>query len=63
MDWPQYRDMDGHMGRLFNIRSMPSCFVIDGDGIIRKQVIGRGSVQGAIPEEEIKKGLKALERK
>jgi deoxyinosine 3'endonuclease (endonuclease V) len=52
-----------HADRLFNIRSIPSYFVIDGEGIIHKQVIGWGSNQGAILEDEIKKGLKALERK
>jgi peroxiredoxin len=63
MDWPQYRDKDGHMSHLFNIRPIPSYFVIDGEGIVRRQVIGWGGNQAAVLEDEIKKSLKALERK
>jgi peroxiredoxin len=40
MDWLQYRDADGKLRRLFDIRGFPTYLVIDGHGIIRQRMTG-----------------------
>jgi len=40
MDWLQYRDAEGKLRRLFDVRGFPTYLVIDGDGIIRQRMTG-----------------------
>jgi thiol-disulfide isomerase/thioredoxin len=37
MDWDQIGDSSGDMGRLFKIRTLPTYFVLNADGFIRKR--------------------------
>ena len=34
--WPQYWDADNRICNLYNVRSFPSTFLIDGEGVVRK---------------------------
>ena len=58
MDWPQYRDADERLGRLFRIDGFPTYIVLDGDGILRARRTGYGSGTDAWLEREIRKTLK-----
>ena len=40
MSWPQCRDVEGAVARLLGVRAYPTYFVIDGEGIIRKELRG-----------------------
>jgi thiol-disulfide isomerase/thioredoxin len=60
MEWPHLLDRNGRINGLFNVRAIPTYFVIDAEGIVRRQVIGWDSSKAGILEGEIKKGLKAI---
>jgi thioredoxin-like negative regulator of GroEL len=40
MSWPQYRDQDRRLQEMFGVRAFPTYIVIDGDGIIRHEIMG-----------------------
>lgn len=40
MSWPQYRDHDHRLLRLFRVNAFPTYLVIDGDGIVRQEIRG-----------------------
>ena len=59
MTWPQCRDADERLQRMFGIQGYPTNLVIDGDGIIRREIIGtdpQKSVAG-----QVKDTLKMME--
>jgi tetratricopeptide (TPR) repeat protein len=61
MTWPQYYDEYGKIARLFGVHAFPSYFVIDGEGIVRRKVIGAGNFELGAVEDEVKKGLKKID--
>ncbi len=40
MTWPQYRDVDRHMVKAFEVNSFPTYLVIDGEGSIKQRIAG-----------------------
>jgi len=42
MTWPQYRDVDHRLGRLFEVEGIPSYFTIDSKGVIASELLGEG---------------------
>lgn len=58
--WPHYLDEKREMRRMFDVRSFPTYFVIDGEGIIRQRVQGWRQRTLSILNGEIKKALKEL---
>jgi peroxiredoxin len=48
MDWDQIGDSSGDMGRLFKIRTIPTYFVLNGEGLIRKRTDSVQDVRQAI---------------
>ena len=42
MTWPQYRDTDRRLSQLFEVQALPGYFTIDGDGVIRSELVGGG---------------------
>lgn len=42
MIWPQYRDTDHRLGRLFEVEAIPSYYTIDSDGVIASELLGEG---------------------
>lgn len=61
MRWPQFLDHRRTLPRIFNSQStIPTYVVIDGEGIIRRRVVGWGRNQASTLEREIKKCLKEL---
>ena len=40
MTWPQYRDVDRHMVKAFEVNSFPTYLVIDGEGAIKQRIAG-----------------------
>lgn len=42
MTWPQYRDVDHRLGRLFEVEGIPSYFTIDSKGVIASELMGEG---------------------
>jgi thiol-disulfide isomerase/thioredoxin len=40
MTWPQFLDKDDYLTRTFEIHAFPTYIVIDGDGFIRKRLVG-----------------------
>ena len=62
MDWPQCRDKNDQLGRLFGVRSIPTFMVIDGEGIIRQVIRGENPWQSvAYRLRDTLKSLKELE--
>ena len=53
MSWPQYRDADGRVRRAFQVESVPTYLVIDGDGVIKQRIVGLN------PQETVVHRLKA----
>jgi thiol-disulfide isomerase/thioredoxin len=62
MQWPQYYDEVGQIRRLFGITALPSYLVFDGEGIMRKKIVGAGGFQLSFVEDEIKRDLKKLDQ-
>lgn len=49
MTWPQYRDLDHKLGRLFEVEGIPSYYTIDSNGVIASELLGEGSdVEGRL---------------
>lgn len=49
MTWPQYRDADHRLGRLFEVEGIPSYFTIDSKGVIASELLGEGfDVEGRL---------------
>lgn len=42
MTWPQYRDVNHKLGRLFQVEGIPSYFTIDSKGVIASELLGEG---------------------
>ncbi|GGA67602.1 hypothetical protein GCM10011507_18940 [Edaphobacter acidisoli] len=42
MTWPQYRDVDHKLGRLFEVEGIPSYYTIDSNGVIASELMGEG---------------------
>jgi thiol-disulfide isomerase/thioredoxin len=40
MTWPQVLDKNGHLSGSFDVHAFPTYIVIDGDGVIRKRIVG-----------------------
>ncbi len=40
MTWPQTRDPDSQLMRSFAVRGLPTYIVIDGDGVIEREILG-----------------------
>lgn len=60
MDWPQYRDNNGSLGRTFGIDAVPTCFLIDQDGVVLYRDSGWGNGSEMILAANIAKELKML---
>ncbi len=60
MDWPQYWDRDGKIGRLFGVHAFPSYLVLDREGIVHRALVGGSPFNAMTLESEIKKCLKTL---
>lgn len=63
MVWPQYRDKDRRIHRAFGVRSFPTYYVIDHEGIVRYKSSGAGWAQSADLHEVIRKQMKLLEKR
>ena len=49
MTWPQYRDVDHKLGRLFEVEGIPSYYTIDSNGVIASELLGEGfDVEGRL---------------
>jgi thiol-disulfide isomerase/thioredoxin/Tfp pilus assembly protein PilF len=48
MEWPQYRDANHAVLDAFNVHSYPTYLVIDGDGIIKKRIVGLDPQQSVV---------------
>jgi len=48
MDWPQYLDSDHGMRKLFAVNSFPTYLVIDGEGVVRKRIVGLNPQESVI---------------
>jgi thiol-disulfide isomerase/thioredoxin/Tfp pilus assembly protein PilF len=48
MEWPQYRDSNHAVLDAFNVHSFPTYLVIDGDGIIKKRIVGLDPQQSVV---------------
>lgn len=42
MTWPQYRDTDHRIARLFGVEGIPSYFTIDTNGVLTTEMLGEG---------------------
>ena len=62
MDWTQVHDDGDHMGRQFNVRSIPTYIIISPDGILLHRFAGWGPGRGASIEAEINRALSASSR-
>lgn len=63
MGWPQYRDRDSKVRRVFEVRAFPTYIVIDHEGIVRFRSTGLGRTGTATIEEAIRKALKMVNKK
>lgn len=47
MTWPQYRDggFDGRLASLFAVRGIPYTVVVDADGVLEEQYLGKGDIE------------------
>ena len=48
MDWHQYRDDHGQMGKLFGVRVIPTYVLIDPEGFIRERIQGENPQQSIV---------------
>jgi tetratricopeptide (TPR) repeat protein len=58
MEWPQYRDADRHLFRIFKVGPIPTYVVIDGEGIGQRVLVGWTSQQASVLDGTIKKSLR-----
>jgi thiol-disulfide isomerase/thioredoxin len=51
MTWPQYRDTDHRLARLFAVEALPGYFTIDSDGVVTAELLGGGfDIEGKLKE-------------
>ena len=50
LTWPQYWDSSGRISRMYNVRAIPSTFLIDGAGIIRQVNLRGNALETAVAE-------------
>jgi thiol-disulfide isomerase/thioredoxin len=51
MTWPQYRDTDHRIGRLFGVEALPGYFTIDSNGVLTAELLGGGfDIEGRLKE-------------
>lgn len=50
LSWHQYWDQDRKIRTLFDVKAIPSAFLIDGEGIIQKAYLGGFNVEKAVAE-------------
>lgn len=50
IEWRQYLDSTGQIGRLYNVRAIPSTFLIDGMGIVRRVNLRGLALETAVAE-------------
>ena len=48
LGWLHYWDSSGQVGNMYKVRSIPSTFLIDGEGIIRKTSLRGSALEGAV---------------
>ena len=48
--WPQYLDSGSRLGNLYQVQAIPSTFLLDGKGIIRKTNLRGGALETAVGE-------------
>jgi peroxiredoxin/Zn ribbon nucleic-acid-binding protein len=49
MTWPQYRDADGALSRVYGVNAIPHYFSIDADGVLQNVQVGSGAdVEGEV---------------
>ena len=48
--WRQYWDSGGRISRMYNVRAIPSTFLIDGEGVIRKVNLRGIALENAVSE-------------
>ena len=49
MTWPQYRDKDSQLAKMFGVNAIPNYFTIDSDGVLTSQMMGSGhDVEGKL---------------
>jgi peroxiredoxin/Tfp pilus assembly protein PilF len=60
MIWPQYRDRDRKIARLFDVHSFPTYVVIDHEGVVRFRSVGASWVRAANLEDAIRKQVKMV---
>jgi peroxiredoxin/Flp pilus assembly protein TadD len=58
MNWPQFRDPKGDIQRTFDVHAFPTYIVIDGEGIIRKRIVGENPQQSIV--YQLKDALQTL---
>jgi thiol-disulfide isomerase/thioredoxin len=62
MEWPQYRDADRHLFRIFKVGPIPTYLVIDREGIVARGFVGWTSGQASLLESTIEKSLRAMRK-
>ena len=50
IEWRQYLDSTGQIGRLYGVRAIPSTFLIDGAGIVRRVNLRGLALERAVAE-------------
>lgn len=58
MPWHQCLDSSGRIAQLFGVRPIPSTFVLDGEGVVRKRIVGYSSSFDLALADGIEKALK-----
>ena len=48
--WPQYLDADGRIANMYNVRAIPTTFLIDGEGVVRKANLRGHALETAVAE-------------
>jgi thiol-disulfide isomerase/thioredoxin len=62
MEWPQYRDADHHLFRVFKVGPIPNYVVIDGEGIVARVLVGWNYGQASLLESTIEKSLRTMRK-
>ncbi len=61
MDWPQVFDRDYGLADAFHVRAFPTYLVIDGEGVVRRQIVGTNPQESiAARLKEVLRGMKEL---
>ena len=48
--WPQYFDNGGQIANMYQVRAIPTTFLIDGEGVIRKANLRGGALETAVAQ-------------